>query len=147
MGWHILQFVHKETSPESDLFDWLKSKKIVIIGKGATAGKPTEESLKKYGLNPIVIDRKTKKVPEILKSADVIVGAVGKKVIQPENLKSGVVLIGIGLHRGEDGKLHGDYDDDEVNQIASFYTPSPGGVGPINLAYLFQNLVKAAAKS
>jgi methylenetetrahydrofolate dehydrogenase (NADP+) / methenyltetrahydrofolate cyclohydrolase len=145
--WHIIQFVHKETSPQTDLFDWLKLRKIVIIGKGATAGKPTADSLKRFGLNPIVIDSSTKNVSSILKSADIIVGAVGKKVIQPENLKKGVVLIGIGLHRGEDGKLHGDYDDEEIDQIASFYTPSPGGVGPINLAYLFQNLIKASENS
>jgi len=58
-------------------------------------------------------------------------------------LKPGVVLIGVGIWRDSEGKLRGDYDEEEIKDIASFYTPTPGGVGPVNVACLMQNLVKA----
>ncbi len=66
-------------------------------------------------------------------------------VIKPEFLSTGVKLIGVGTHK-EDGKLKGDYVVDEIKDIASAWTPTPGGVGPVNLAYLFQNLITAAEK-
>lgn len=125
---------------------WLQNKTIAVVGKGITAGTPTISGLKKLGSNPIVVSRSTENPSEELQKADIIISAVGKTVIKPEDLKRGVVLIGIGLHRGEDGKLHGDFRENEIEDIASFYTPSPGGVGPINLAFLFSNLIKAAKK-
>ena len=53
------------------------------------------------------------------------------------------ILIGVGMSRGEDGRLHGDYEENEIGDIASYYTPTPGGVGPLNIACLMQNLLKA----
>lgn len=58
-------------------------------------------------------------------------------------LKPGVVLINIGLRR-EGGKLKGDYDEKEVRDLAGFYTPTPGGIGPIDILYLYKNLIEAA---
>ncbi len=72
-----------------------------------------------------------------------IITAVGKKVLTPQMLKKGVILINVGLRR-ENNKLKGDYDEKEIKDIASFYTPTPGGVGPIDVVYLFKNLVDAA---
>jgi len=54
------------------------------------------------------------------------------------------MLISVGLHKEKDGKLRGDYNEDEIKNIASFYTPTPGGVGPVNVAMLLKNLVSAA---
>lgn len=125
------------------LKDFLQNKTVIVAGKGETAGVPSIRGLqKKYHLDPIVIDRETSDPDDTFKHADIIITAVGKEIINAANIKSGVVLIGIGL-RVEEGKAKGDYNDEEIKTIASFYTPTPGGIGPLNLAYLFKNLIKA----
>jgi len=123
----------------------LKNTKIVIAGKGKTGGKLIAQAFKKLGIEPIVVDSKTKNPQNLTKTADIIISAVGKSnVIKPDMIKKGVTLIGIGLHKEVDGKLHGDYEEEEIKNIASFYTPTPGGVGPVNVAMLLKNLVTAA---
>jgi methylenetetrahydrofolate dehydrogenase (NADP+) / methenyltetrahydrofolate cyclohydrolase len=82
-----------------------------------------------------------------MKSADIIISSVGREnVIKPENIKKGVVLIGVGILRGEDKKLKGDYDVEKIKDIAGYYTPTPGGVGPVNVAMLLDNLLTAAER-
>lgn len=134
-----------DTSEPFDTFPlWLKSKNIVVVGKGETGGGPTIELLKKLGAHPHVIDSKTENAPLITEEADIIITTVGRdNVIRSENLKKGVVLIGVGMHKGDDGKLHGDYEEDDIKNTASFYTPIPGGVGPVNVAMLLKNLLDA----
>lgn len=128
-----------------------------VLGKGETAGLPTINGLRKIGIEPKIIDSKTQNRKEILKEADVVISCVGKpNAVAANELKPGVVLIGVGTH-GEDlpaGRqvekrrvLRGDYDEEEIEQIAGAYTPTPGGVGPLNLAYLYKNLIEAAKKS
>lgn len=123
-----------------------ENKKISVIGKGITAGKPTIEHFKKLGVEPNVIDSKTteEQKKEILGNSDIVISAVGKKVINPEYLKQGSVVIGIGMHVNEMGKLKGDYEEDEIKDIVSYYTPTPGGIGPVNVTMLMQNLVEAS---
>ena len=124
--------------------DWLHQQRIVVLGKGETAGKPIQKLLTKRGLSPTVIDSKTPSSQLITNNADIIISAVGKpNVIKSEMLKREAVLIGVGLH-GEDSKLRGDYDEQEIKNTAAFYTPTPGGVGPVNVAMLLSNLVQAA---
>lgn len=119
----------------------------VVLGKGETAGGPIVNGLKQLGFEPMLIDSKTQNPEAILQNADIIISAVGKSsVIKPENVKPDAILIGVGTH-GEDGKLRGDYYDHEVEQKVKFYTPTPGGVGPVNLSFLFDNLVTAAEKN
>ena len=128
-----------------NFIEWLCSKKIVVIGKGRTGGGPTILLLKKLGIESKVIDSKTIN-PELLTiNADIIISTVGKlRTIKAENLKQGVILIGVGMSRGEDGRLHGDYEENEIENIASAYTPIPGGVGPVNVAMLLSNLIQSA---
>ncbi|MDO8686623.1 MAG: bifunctional 5,10-methylenetetrahydrofolate dehydrogenase/5,10-methenyltetrahydrofolate cyclohydrolase [Candidatus Berkelbacteria bacterium] len=129
----------------SNFISWLKTNNIAIIGKGETGGKPIANTLQKTGIKPIVIDTKTLNPELSTKAADIIISAVGKaNVLRPEMIKKGVVLISIGISRGESAKLTGDYDQSEVENIASFYTPTPGGVGPVNVAMLLKNLIIAA---
>jgi methylenetetrahydrofolate dehydrogenase (NADP+)/methenyltetrahydrofolate cyclohydrolase len=117
---------------------------IVVVGKGETAGAPIIHGLKNLGVEPLIIDSQTKNRDEILKNADIIISCVGKpNIIRANNIKQGVTLIGVGTH-GEDGELRGDYNQKEIEKIAIAYTPTPGGVGPVNLSYLFKNLVQAA---
>lgn len=125
-----------------------EEKNVVVIGKGETGGQPVIQAFKKIGINPAVIDSKTKNPENLTKNADIIISAVGKpQIIKPEMIKKGVILISIGLHKGSDGKLHGDYEEPEIKNIASFYTPTPGGVGPVNVSMLLKNLVRATKKS
>lgn len=115
-----------------------------VLGKGETAGEPVAQGLKKLGVEPQIIDSRTQNPDEILRNADVVISCVGKsRVVTFANIKKGVILIGVGTH-GEDGGLRGDYIEEDIEQIAGSYTPTPGGVGPLNLSYLFSNLIQAA---
>lgn len=145
---HFLVSSVSSDSSVSSLNDWIKSKNIIIVGKGETGGGPIIETFKKMGIEPNVIDSKTKNPQDIKKNADIIISAVGKlNVVKKEEIKKGVILLSIGLHKEKDGKLHGDYEEEEIKDIAGFYTPTPGGVGPVNVACLLENLIKASAKT
>lgn len=122
---------------------WLSNQSILIVGKGETAGKPVKEGLKKMGIEAYILDTKSRNREELFSKSDIIIFATGKRVEVPfEKLKKNCILIGIGLHR-EDGKLEGDFDQNEAEGNVLYYTPSPGGVGPLNLYFLFDNLLKA----
>lgn len=135
----LLETIHK------DNFNiWLKQQKICVIGKGITAGKPIAKSFEKIGIIPLIIDSKTNNRNEILKTADIIISTVGKKdIIKEPEIKNGVILIGVGLHKEEDEKFHGDFNEENIQNKALFYSPTPGGVGPVNVSMLLANLVKA----
>ena len=129
---------------DSNFYNFLKNKNIVVIGKGETGGRPIISTLKDIGIEPIVIDSKTINSNEITLNADIIICTVGKRnIINRSNIKQDVILIGVGMQKGEDEKLYGDYDEKEIEKIASYYTPIPGGVGPVNVAMLLKNLLLA----
>lgn len=120
-----------------------KNKKIVVAGRGITGGKPIGKTLSAAKINYINVNSQTPNVENYYKEADIIITAVGKKIISPSLLKQGVILINVGL-RKEKNHLKGDYDEKEIEDIASFYTPTPGGAGPIDVAYLYKNLIEAS---
>ncbi len=99
----------------------------------------------------LVAEEKYSSISELLRAglrrtieeADIIITAVGKKVLAADMLKNGVILANVGL-RHERGKLKGDYDEKEIKSVASYYTPTPKGIGPIDVLYLFKNLIDAA---
>ncbi|MCL5438438.1 MAG: bifunctional 5,10-methylenetetrahydrofolate dehydrogenase/5,10-methenyltetrahydrofolate cyclohydrolase [Patescibacteria group bacterium] len=139
----ILKQIHGSTpGVDAQKFrNWIKSKKITVIGKGITGGGPVINILKKLNIEPTLIDSKTHNSRLATKNSDVIVSAVGKpNIINSESIKKDTILISIGIHKGSDGKLHGDYNENEIKNIASFYTPTPGGVGPVNVAMLLKNV-------
>lgn len=121
----------------------LKRKKIVLVGRGETGGKPIAQMLTYMKINFLNIHSQTPNAHLFEQEADIIISAVGKKVIDPKSLKNGVVLISVGI-RKKDGVWKGDYDEKEIADIASFYTPTPGGIGPLDIAYLMHNLLEAA---
>lgn len=147
---HVLEYVFNSINKTSSISGqnvekWLRNKQIVIIGKGETGGGPTINLLRNKGIACQIIDSKTKNPDSLLQSADIVISAVGKPgVLKPERLKKGVILIGVGMNRGADGKLHGDYEEKDVENVSSYYTPIPGGIGPINVAMLLSNLIQAA---
>jgi len=141
----VLDEIFGNLSEEKSFVDWLKSKKIVVIGKGETAGRPIIDYFHKNEIEPLVVDSKTENKNEIIQRSDILISAVGKRgVIDFSSLKKGVILIGVGLSASDQGKTQGDYFDSEIEEIVSFYTPTPGGVGPVNVALLLENLVRAA---
>src|SRR3990167_2885210 len=120
-----------------------KHKKIVLVGRGATGGQPIGKTLSEFKINYININSQTHNPEQYYKEADVIITAVGRKVLSNEMLKHGVVLVNVGLRR-EGKKLKGDYDEKEVKKVASYYTETPKGTGPIDVLYLYKNLLDAA---
>lgn len=123
----------------------LKSKRVVLLGRGITGGIPLGKTLSAMHVPYINIASGTdpSTSTEFIRSADIIISAVGKQVLHANQIKPGAILLNVGL-RQENGKLRGDYDETEMAPIASAYTRTPGGIGPIDVLYLFRNLVDAA---
>ena len=144
----ILEEIYTISNQPNPFLSWIKSQQIVLLGKGSTAGKPLMDYLKEIGVNFELIDSRTENPQEITKQADIIISSVGKEnFIKPEMLKKSVILIGVGINKNKDGQIHGDYEEEQIKDIASFYTPTPGGVGPVNVAVLLDNLLTAAEES
>lgn len=139
----------KETVVANSTFlSWLASKKIVVMGKGKTGGQPVADFMKHYGAEVIIIDSQTTHVADITQKADIIITAVGKPhILTADMIQQDAILVGIGMSMDENGKFVGDYNEDDIKDKASCYTPIPGGVGPVNVACLLENLVIAAENS
>ena len=121
-----------------------KNKFIVLLGAGNLVGKPAAIWLLNEKATFNVVRSKTQNPEEFLKKADIIISGIGKpKFITGDMVKDGVIIIDAGTSESE-GKLSGDADFDSVSVKASHITPVPGGVGPITVAMLFQNLVNLA---
>lgn len=128
-----------------NFISWLKTKKIVIIGRGETAGAPIARLFQKLECAISVINSQTPNPAAITLTADILISCVGKiHTVRPEMVKPGSILISVGLTKDSEDKLHGDYEEEEIENISPFYTPTPGGVGPVNVACLMENLVSAA---
>ena len=90
---------------------------------------------------------KTKNVKEHVKDADVVISAIGKpEYVTADMVKDGAIVIDVGINRTEDGKIVGDVDFENVSKKASYITPVPGGVGPMTIAMLMNNVIKACNK-
>lgn len=119
-------------------------KECVVIGRSNIVGKPMSMLLLRENGTVTVCHSHTKNLKEVTKRADILVAAIGKpKFITAEYVKEGAVVIDVGIHRMENGKLCGDVDFDSVEPIASAITPVPGGVGPMTIAMLMNNCVES----
>ena len=122
----------------------LVGKKAVIIGRSNVVGKPMAECLLNASATITVCHSKTKNLKEELLQADIIIAAAGRKnIVTADMVKEGAVVIDVGTNRDENGKLCGDVDFENVKEKASFITPNPGGVGPMTVAMLCNNVVNA----
>lgn len=124
----------------------LEGKNIVVVGRSNLVGKPVAQMLLKRNATVTMCHSHTKNLPEITKTADIIVSAVGKKVIGEKMLKSDCVVIDVGIFRDENGKISGDVDFENVSKTAAYISPVPGGVGPMTIASLMLNTVELARK-
>jgi methylenetetrahydrofolate dehydrogenase (NADP+)/methenyltetrahydrofolate cyclohydrolase len=149
----MLKYIYLHSTPNEDsiidiekdgplLKKALKGKSIVVAGRGVTGGKPISQTLSSLRIPYLNVSSKTSNVESYYKEADIIITAVGKKIITPDVIKQGVILLNVGL-REENGELKGDFDEDEIKNSAAFYTQTPGGIGPIDVMYLYKNLIDA----
>ena len=121
----------------------LSGKHAVVVGRSAILGKPVAMLLLNENCTVTICHSKTKNLPDIIRSADIVVGAVGKaKFIKREWLKDGVVLVDAGYNEGNVG----DIDLENSLDICSAYTPVPGGVGPMTINSLILQTVESAEK-
>ncbi len=122
----------------------IEGKECVVVGRSNIVGKPMAMLLLRENATVTVCHSRTKNLKEVCKRADILVAAVGKpKMIDASYVKDGAVVIDVGIHRNENGKLCGDVDFDSVEPVCSAITPVPGGVGPMTIAMLMNNCVEA----
>lgn len=124
----------------------IEGKHCVVVGRSNIVGKPMAMLLLHRNGTVTICHSKTKNLKKICKNADILIAAVGKaKFITSDMVKKGAVVIDVGMNKDENGKLCGDVDFDNVEKIASYITPVPGGVGPMTIAMLMKNTVTAAS--
>jgi methylenetetrahydrofolate dehydrogenase (NADP+)/methenyltetrahydrofolate cyclohydrolase len=122
----------------------LVKKKVLVLGQGNLVGLPVSHLLKKKGFEVDIANSKTDNIETLIKNADLIVSAIGKaKYIKGDMVKDGVVIIDAGTSE-DNGAVSGDVDLDSVIGVASFVSPTPGGVGPVTVAMLLQNVLQVA---
>jgi methylenetetrahydrofolate dehydrogenase (NADP+)/methenyltetrahydrofolate cyclohydrolase len=117
----------------------------VVVGRSAIVGKPVALLLLQKDATVTICHSKTANLASITRQADILVAAVGKaKTITADMVKPGACVIDVGINRLADGKLAGDVDFVAVREVAGSITPVPGGVGPMTVAMLIANTVRAA---
>jgi methylenetetrahydrofolate dehydrogenase (NADP+) / methenyltetrahydrofolate cyclohydrolase len=126
----------------------LRGARAVVVGASNIVGKPMAMLLLQAGATVTICNSKTRDLAHQTKDADVLVVATGKpKMITGDMVKSGSVVIDVGINRLSDGKLCGDVDFDTAKYIAGWITPVPGGVGPMTITMLLMNTLEAAEKA
>lgn len=126
------------------LGDNLAGKNAVVIGRSNIVGKPVAALLLRESCTVTIAHSKTQNIAEVCKQADILVAAVGKpKLVKGDWIKKGAIVIDVGINRTDEGKLVGDVDFDAAEEIAGAITPVPGGVGPMTIACLLANTLKA----
>ena len=122
----------------------VEGKNCVVIGRSNIVGKPMSMLLLHENGTVTMTHSRTKDLASFTKEADILVAAVGRaKFVTDDMVKDGAVVIDVGMNRDENGKLCGDVDFDSVKEKCSYITPVPGGVGPMTIAMLMQNTLKA----
>ena len=122
----------------------MDGKHCVVVGRSNIVGKPMSLLMLRENATVTICHSHTKNLKEICKEADILIVAIGKpQFIDKEYVKDGAVVIDVGIHRDENNKLCGDVKYDEVEPVASYITPVPGGVGPMTIAMLMHNCVEA----
>ena len=122
-------------------------KNVVVIGRSNIVGKPISLMLMNKNATVTVAHSKTQNLKEVTSKADILICATGQpQIVKADWVKQNAVIIDVGIRKGEDNKLVGDVDFEQVKEKCSFITPVPGGVGPMTIAMLMQNTVKLQKK-
>lgn len=125
----------------------VEGKNAVVIGRSNIVGKPMALSLLNKNATVTICHSKTQNLKEIVKNADIVIAAIGRKhFVTADMVKDGAVVIDVGINRTDEG-IFGDVDFENVKEKVSFITPVPGGVGPMTVAMLMTNIVKATKQN
>lgn len=126
----------------------ISGKNAVIIGRSNIVGKPIANMLLRLDATVTITHSHTANLADITRAADIIIAAIGKPhFLTADMVKDGAVVIDVGINRTAQGKLVGDVDYEAVKKKASYVTPVPGGVGPMTIAMLLANTLKAFKRS
>lgn len=125
----------------------IEGKHVVIVGRSNIVGKPLSQMMLNKNATVTICHSHTKNLSQITKTADILVSAVGKNIIEGEMLKTNCVIVDVGIFKDENGKTRGDVDFESASKIASFISPVPGGVGPMTIASLMLNTVELFEKN
>ena len=120
----------------------LEGKNAVVIGRSNIVGKPMAQMLLRRNATVTICHSYTQNLEDIIKTADIVVSAVGKKIVRCKMVKPDSVVVDVGIFRDSNGQLTGDVDFDYVSDSAGYISPTPGGVGPMTIASLMYNSSK-----
>ena len=125
----------------------LTGKNVVILGRSNIVGKPLIHCCLNKNATVTSCHSKTQNLEQKAKEADVLISAIGKaNFVTADMVKDGAVVIDVGINRLDNGKITGDVDFESVKEKASYITPVPGGVGPMTIAMLMNNVIKATRR-
>lgn len=125
----------------------LTGKNVVILGRSNIVGKPLMHCCLNKNATVTVCHSKTQNLAQKAKEADILISAIGKaQFVTADMVKENAVVIDVGINRLENGKITGDVDFENVKEKASYITPVPGGVGPMTIAMLMNNVIKATKR-
>ena len=117
----------------------------VVIGRSLIVGRPLSLLLLRENMTVTVCHSKTRNLADVVRRADLVVAAIGRaEFVKGDWIKPGAIVVDVGMNRRADGTLCGDVDFDGASKVASWITPVPGGVGPMTIAKLLENVVEAA---
>jgi methylenetetrahydrofolate dehydrogenase (NADP+)/methenyltetrahydrofolate cyclohydrolase len=132
----------------------IEGKEAVVLGRSNIVGLPVSMLLLKRNATVTICHSRTKDLPGVVRRADILIAAVGRtQMVKGDWVKPGVVVVDVGINRVDDPsrkrgyRLVGDVDFDEVKEVASWITPVPGGVGPMTIAMLLKNTLRAAKRT
>ena len=125
----------------------IEGKHALVVGRGELVGKPVSTLLLNENATVTIAHSRTRNLGEIARTADILIAAVGKpKMITADMIKSGAVVLDVGVSRDADGKISGDVDFEAAKDVAGWITPVPGGVGPMTIAMLIRNTLDCYLK-
>ncbi|EUB17481.1 tetrahydrofolate dehydrogenase/cyclohydrolase, NAD(P)-binding domain protein [Shuttleworthella sp. MSX8B] len=123
----------------------LEGKECLVLGRSNIVGKPVALLMLREHATVTIAHSRTANLPELMRRADILIAAIGRAdFVKGADLKEGAVVIDVGINRMEDGSLHGDVDYEDAFDRVSAITPVPGGVGPMTIAMLMKNCLRAA---
>lgn len=123
----------------------IEGREAVVIGRSNLVGKPLAQLLLRENATVTLCHSRTRDLPEVARRADLLIVAAGRReMVGAEYVREGAVVVDVGIHAREGGGLVGDVKFDEVEPVASYITPVPGGVGPMTRAMLLYNTLRAA---
>lgn len=120
----------------------IEGKDAVVIGRSNIVGKPMAQMLLRRNATVTMCHSFTPDIEDKIKTADIVISAVGKKIVRCKMVKNNSVVVDVGIFKDENGHLTGDVDFDLVSQSAGYISPVPGGVGPMTIASLMLNASK-----